>query len=148
MHPVSLICRNAPGEAVDLVERFFHEARLDTRLFVFGSDPDKNAEVAAELAEVSLGAAGGLEVWLVPSAFTRIEQEGQETAMEARAFLGLPNSEKASQRLLILLDDDELSPATVHVLRLSDLVGGRISPDEFRARLQEIQNTTGPKPKS
>jgi hypothetical protein len=147
LHPISIVCRGGSKEAVELVERSLYEAGFDTRLFVFESDPVRNSIVAVELAEAEPDSGLALQVWIVPSAFVTVEQEGRARTADVRRHIDVPRREEATRRLLILLDDHPLA-SEGDWLRLSDLSSGRVTPQMLGQRIQEHQKVTGPKPSS
>ena len=132
---IQIIARRAPAEAVSAVEGAFHAAGLETMLFAFGDDPDRNAEVAVQIAEGQVSGAHPLQVWIVPATFVELESAAQERARTARELIGLPPKTDGQRRLLITLDPIERASADdAGIISLLDLVDGRVSAEQLRIR--------------
>lgn len=134
MTHVQIVVRSAPREAVEIVERAFQAAGLETTLHVFSTNGDTNADVAMEIAEGQAACAHKRQAWIVPEEFAELEKAHARRAAAARAAANLPAREVAPKRLLILLDGDHpVVEADPNVVPLAALADGRFGPEQLRA---------------
>ena len=134
MYPVQIVVRSAPPAAVELVERAFHEAGLETSLHVFSTDAGINAAVAVEIAEGQAAGAHAKQAWIVPAGFAELQTVHTRRASAARVTAGIAPRENGQERLLIVLADDVvLEGAIPSVVPLAALEDGRFGPERLRA---------------
>jgi len=120
---VQIVAHNAPVEAIAAVEEALAGAGIETVLRIFGQDADRNAVVAAEIAESEVAGAHPLQVWIVPPQFLTLELAGSERVAKARALMDFGLKHYAP-RLFVTLGDVHLeAPSSAKVMDIERFAG-------------------------